>query len=91
MISPSRWSLGVSATLLLLAGAPAAEETRIGDDRLVEVVEGRLNDWWLKPDERRFDLIGWADDIRTAKQLAAEHDRPVFLFTMDGRVNTGRC
>jgi hypothetical protein len=41
--------------------------------------------------DRRFDEIGWAKDIRTAIRLAKENDRPVFLFTHDGRMNIGRC
>ena len=41
--------------------------------------------------EKRFDEIGWAHDIREAKRLAKEHQRPVFLFTHDGRMNIGRC
>ena len=41
--------------------------------------------------ERRIDEIGWASDIRQAERLAAEHNRPVFLFTHDGHINTGRC
>jgi hypothetical protein len=42
-------------------------------------------------DERRIDRIGWAPDIRSALRLAREHNRPVFLFTMDGRFSIGRC
>ena len=41
--------------------------------------------------ERRIDEIGWAKDIREAERLARENNRPVFLFTHDGRINTGRC
>ena len=41
--------------------------------------------------ERRIDEIGWASDIRQAERLAGEHSRPVFLFTHDGHINTGRC
>ena len=41
--------------------------------------------------ERRIDEIGWASDIRLAERLAAENSRPVFLFTHDGHINTGRC
>jgi hypothetical protein len=41
--------------------------------------------------EKRFDKIGWARDLRTAIRLGTQHKRPVFLFTMDGRINTGRC
>jgi len=41
--------------------------------------------------ERRIDEIGWAGSIREAERLAKENKRPVFLFTHDGRINTGRC
>jgi hypothetical protein len=60
-------------------------------DEVRRVVDDRVLEWWPKPEEKRFDLIGWARDIRTARSLAARHNRPVFLFTMDGRVNLGRC
>ena len=43
------------------------------------------------PGERRLDEIGWAADIREALRLAKEHQRPVFLFTHDGRMAVGRC
>ena len=55
------------------------------------MVENRVSEWWPAADEKRFDRIGWASDLRTARRLAAEHNRPLFLFTMDGRVNLGRC
>ena len=41
--------------------------------------------------ERRIDEIGWTSDIRQAERLAGENSRPVFLFTYDGHINTGRC
>lgn len=66
-----------------LGGGPDAE--------LVPTVDRRFAGYWLTPEERAFDRIGWAADLLTARKLAAEHGRPVFLFTMDGRVNTGRC
>ena len=51
----------------------------------------RVEEWQPKPSERKFDLIGWAADIRAGLALAKEHDRPFFLFTHDGRMATGRC
>ena len=60
-------------------------------DDLVPWADSRVRDWQPRPAERRFDEIGWAKDIRTARKLAREHGRPVFLFTMDGRINVGRC
>jgi hypothetical protein len=76
------FALGVA---LVTAGV-----VRAADDVRAPVDE-RVAEWWPTADEKRFDAIGWAPDLRTARKLAAEHDRPVFLFTMDGRVNTGRC
>ena len=54
-------------------------------------VEERVRELQPTPKEKRFDEIGWAKDIRTAKRLAKENNRPVFLFTHDGRINIGRC
>jgi hypothetical protein len=54
-------------------------------------VGGRIQELQPTPKEKRFDEIGWARDIREAKRLAKENDRPVFLFTHDGRMNIGRC
>jgi hypothetical protein len=86
-----RFLLASSVGLLFAAGVVRAEPSTIPDAKLAETVDARLADWWLKPDERRFDQIGWAADVRSALRLATEHNRPLFLFTMDGRVNTGRC
>jgi hypothetical protein len=86
----TRLTPAVAAGLLLLPGLRAAGPPP--DDAAVRAaVDARVADWWPKPEERRFDRIGWAADLRTARRLAAEHGRPVFLFTMDGRVNLGRC
>lgn len=57
----------------------------------VEGVRKRIAEIEPKPEEKRFDEIGWAKDIREARRLAAQHNRPVFLFTHDGRMNIGRC
>src|SRR5207248_11109793 len=54
-------------------------------------VEKRAQELEPAARERRIDEIGWASDIRQAERLAAQHNRPVFLFTHDGRINTGRC
>ena len=54
-------------------------------------VEQRVQELQPAAKEKRFDEIGWAADIRDAKRLAEQHQRPVFLFTHDGRMNIGRC
>ncbi len=77
----------------LLVGMASAEELRTAGmgKAFPADVDARITAWLPKPSEKRFDEIGWAKDIRTAKTLAKQNNRPVFLFTMDGRVNTGRC
>lgn len=79
----------LAAGLLMAAGLSAAGP--VADDQVRSTVDARVAEWWPTSDEKRFDTIGWAADLRTARKLAADHDRPVFLFTMDGRVNLGRC
>jgi hypothetical protein len=54
-------------------------------------VDHRIDDLQPLPQERKFDRIGWSRTILDAEKLAKEHGRPIFLFTHDGRINTGRC
>lgn len=54
-------------------------------------VDRRIDDLQPLPQERKFDRIGWSRTILDAEKLAREHVRPIFLFTHDGRINTGRC
>jgi hypothetical protein len=56
-----------------------------------EWVAARVLAWQPTPDERRWERIGWAKDIRDALRLARRNGRPVFLFTHDGRLGVGRC
>ena len=67
--------------------APAAPAT--GDVK--EWVDAKVGECAPKPEERRFDQTGWLTDIRSALKLAKAHNRPVFLFTHDGRMGLGRC
>jgi hypothetical protein len=68
----------------------AADKT-IRDSDVTRWVEKRVQAWQPTAAERRFDDIGWVKDIREAERLAKEHNRPVFLFTHDGRMAIGRC
>ena len=61
------------------------------DADLVAWVDARVQERQPKASERRIDEIGWAKDVRTARRLSARHGRPMFLFTMDGRIAIGRC
>jgi hypothetical protein len=98
MKSPTRRALLLAAMAALLPAAILAAEPAANapagppdDEQLQEFVAKHISDWWPTAEEKRFDEIGWAADLREARRLAREHDRPIFLFTMDGRVNTGRC
>lgn len=73
--------------ILILFGAFAC--LRAADE--IEWVQQRVSELQPTALEKRFDQIGWARDIREAKRLAKETQRPVFLFTHDGRINIGRC
>jgi hypothetical protein len=79
----------LAVTGATLASVAAGE--RIADDRLAGWTDARVKNWQPKAKERRIDEVGWAKDIRTARELSRKHERPVFLFTMDGRMTIGRC
>jgi hypothetical protein len=74
-----------------LAGMVLAQGERVPDSRVAAWVEQRVQAWQPTADERRFDDIGWVKDIREAERLAKENNRPVFLFTHNGRMAIGRC
>ena len=98
--------LPLAGMSLLVFAAPAvlaAEATEVCPVPKVVVPRPAEPDKWpawvaariveLQPNrqERKIDEIGWARTILDAERLAKEHHRPVFLFTHDGRMNTGRC
>jgi hypothetical protein len=79
--------LRTSAALLLtggLLGALADEKPATEDRGLTARIDKRVDAWEPTVQERRFDDIGWASDIRDALRLAKQHNRPVFLFTYSG-------
>jgi hypothetical protein len=80
-MTPIRTLLG----LLLVAGAAA------GQDPDLSWIEKRVEEWQPRPSERKFDLIGWAPDIRAGLALARKHNRPLYLFMHDGRMAQNRC
>lgn len=73
-----------------LAAAPA-EKPPTDDKDLPTWVDARVKERQLSEADRKFDTVGWARTVLDAQKLAKEHNRPVFLFTHDGRMNLGRC
>ena len=72
-------------------GAAAAGERPTADADLPAWVEKTVQERQPTAAERRFDEIGWLTDIGEALGLAKKHERPVLLFTHDGRMAIGRC
>lgn len=87
MVAQTRPLLAV-AIVGLLTGCTLGT---IPDAKVVRWVEETVEERQAAPEDRRFDEIGWVTDIREAIKLGKEHNRPIFLFTGDGRINTGRC
>jgi hypothetical protein len=77
--------------LVGLAPQVRGEDHRLADRDVADWVQKRVHDWQPTADDRRFDEIGWAKDIRAAEKLAKDNNRPVFLFTHDGHMAVGRC
>jgi hypothetical protein len=86
--------LAVVVGVLAGAAVPSvlvAQDKRLGDAEVARWVTKRIQDWQPTADERRFDDIGWVATIGEALKLGKQHQRPVFLFTHDGRIAIGRC
>lgn len=60
------------------------------DQALAAWVDQRVSDWQPTPAERKIDQIGWAKSLLEARRLGQEQRRPIFVFTHEGRINTGR-
>jgi hypothetical protein len=92
-MTPWRITAAMALALALLAPCWAGPPGETAGDRdLAAWVDHRVQDWQPTPEERRFDDVGWAKDIRDAERLAKVHGRPVFLFTYDGQcLATYRC
>lgn len=80
----------VSAGAILL-GVAVAAGTWLKNDPLTESVEAKVREIQPSREEKRFDEIGWAPSILAAEALARKTNRPVFLFTYNGKIDTGRC
>lgn len=102
MFNSRRWCgfLAMMALASCMTGASAAEPnlaiqrraaSELSEADLKKLVDARVNEWEIKPEDRRFDEIGWTTSLLEARRLAQRHGRPIFLFTHDGRMAIGRC
>ena len=85
----SRGAFALASAALIAAGAVALAEDDATRD--ADWVAARVKEWQPTAAERRFDEIGWAKDLPAAEKLGKANGRPVFLFTHNGRMETGRC
>ena len=69
--------------LLTLAVPPA-------DGRDAKWIQQRLEQI-KKSDSVAWKSIPWVATLAEARDLSAKEQRPVFLFTHDGNLDTGRC
>lgn len=81
----------MTLAMITVGTALAAEVKPVSDSKLIDFVTKRVRGLQPSRAERRIDEIGWAPSLIAAKLLAATEKRPVFLFTHDGKVSTGRC
>jgi hypothetical protein len=93
MAARTRLPFGVLSGLLLgvVATAGCATAGTISDAKVQTWVEKTVAERQPTAEDKRFDEIGWVTDIGTAIRLGKENNRPIFLYTGDGRINTGRC
>ena len=90
-MKPSCSCKSTVAILVALWVAAAARGEAPAGTEVVSWVKKRAEEVQPTREEKAFDRIGWTPDLRTAERLSRESKRPVFLFTHDGRINTGRC
>jgi hypothetical protein len=71
-------------TLGVFAAASGAEEHDAAwlSSRVRQIKESDTTGW---------SRIPWAASLIAARQASEKENRPVFLFTHDGNIETGRC
>jgi hypothetical protein len=80
--------LPVVATIALAA---PKKQFSPSDKAVAKWTNQKLQQILVVPTERIFDRIGWADNLIQAEGLAKRSGRPLFLFTYDGDLASGRC
>ena len=85
-----RFHLTIGFVLAITVAAGAAENW-LKDDKLVAAVQKKVREIQPSREEKRFDEIGWAPTILEARAISQKTNRPMFLFTYNGNIDTGRC
>jgi hypothetical protein len=83
--------LSLTGVLWLAATIRAEDPVAVADKDIKSFVDQRVQEWQPTAEEKRFDEIGWCTSLLQAEDLAKKHNRPIFLFTHDGKMQIGRC
>ena len=70
-------------TLALCATATLADTSEDAIRKRLKEIKASDNQAWRK--------IPWSASLLDARRVSADEKRPVFLFTHDGNIDTGRC
>jgi RNA polymerase sigma-70 factor (ECF subfamily) len=84
---------GTMAAAAILSTAAALWSGGVPDDsRPPEFsrIDEKIREWQPRPEERRFDEIGWSKSWPDALRLAREHGRGIFVVAHVGHLNLGR-
>jgi hypothetical protein len=73
----------IALALLALGIAAAAERDEAWIKRRVEEIKDSDTNAWRK--------IPWTASLQAARRASEREKQPVFLFTHDGNIETGRC
>jgi len=77
------------AMLAMLAGGTALVAVRAGEPDEARI-KARVEQV-KRGDSEAWQKIPWAASLVEARRLAEKEKAPVFLFTHDGNIETGRC
>lgn len=77
---------GMAALLLVCAALSSARAQDHGEPWVAAQVRAIR-----ESDTAGWDRIPWVASLLEARRLSAREQQPVFLFTLDGNLETGRC
>jgi hypothetical protein len=73
----------VALTILASGAAYAAERDEAWVRKRIEEIKDSDTNAWRK--------IPWSASLLEARRLGEREKKPIFLFTHDGNIDTGRC
>ncbi|NDD27705.1 MAG: hypothetical protein EB084_05490 [Proteobacteria bacterium] len=81
----------LNLVVLGLVGATTAALRQRAQEREAlacrDFVQTRVRQLDLKPEERRWEEIGWLHDVDEAIRLSRKHHRPLLVYCLDGHLD----